>query len=306
MMQSLCAVFGLIAVAEGLKVIGAGPGRTGTDSMKMALIHLGFGPTYHMKELLVPEQGVDTTGHMQFWTDYAAGKPVDVQATLAGFDSGVDYPMSLYTEQLIKEYPDSKVILTVRSTPAAWFNSINSSICNFQGESWYMKILTMLPIPPFSKFSEQFAMMDSATAMAYGKDRTFEAICADEAKAVEVYEAWNAKITALVPPERLLIFQTGKHGYKELAEFLKVAVPEEEFPYVNSKAEMANLIFGMKAAATLFVWIWLSPFMFIGYCLCCRAEFGIEEATMKKKYSVEEMRKIMSDTKDHVAVKKSK
>ena len=40
------------------------------------------------------------------------------------------------------------------------------------------------------------------------------------------------------------------------AEFLKVAVPEEEFPYVNSKAEMANLIFGMKAAATLFVWIW--------------------------------------------------
>ena len=46
--------------------------------------------------------------------------------------------------------------------------------------------------------------------------------------------------------------------------------------------------------------------MFIGYCLCCRAEFGIEEVTMKKKYSVEEMRKIMSDTKDHVSVKKSK
>ena len=38
----------------------------------------------------------------------------------------------------------------------------------------------------------------------------------DEATAVKVYDAWNAKVIAMVPPERLLVFQTGKHGYKEL------------------------------------------------------------------------------------------
>lgn len=32
-----------IANANGLKVFGAGPGRTGTDSMKQALLDLGFG-----------------------------------------------------------------------------------------------------------------------------------------------------------------------------------------------------------------------------------------------------------------------
>ena len=34
-----------------LKVIGTGFGRTGTDSMRMALNILGFGPTHHMLEL---------------------------------------------------------------------------------------------------------------------------------------------------------------------------------------------------------------------------------------------------------------
>lgn len=33
----------LAGIANGLKVFGAGPGRTGTDSMKQALLDLGFG-----------------------------------------------------------------------------------------------------------------------------------------------------------------------------------------------------------------------------------------------------------------------
>ena len=40
-----------------LSVIGAGFGRTGTESMKLALETLGLGPCHHMKEVLAnPEQ----------------------------------------------------------------------------------------------------------------------------------------------------------------------------------------------------------------------------------------------------------
>jgi len=35
-----------------LSVIGAGFGRTGTLSLKLALEELGFGPCYHMMEVL--------------------------------------------------------------------------------------------------------------------------------------------------------------------------------------------------------------------------------------------------------------
>ena len=45
----------------GLKVIGAGFGRTGTLSLKFALERLGFDKCYHMMEMpLVPE-------HIPIW-----------------------------------------------------------------------------------------------------------------------------------------------------------------------------------------------------------------------------------------------
>ena len=34
-----------------LRIIGAGFGRTGTNSLKLALEHLGFGPCHHMFEV---------------------------------------------------------------------------------------------------------------------------------------------------------------------------------------------------------------------------------------------------------------
>ena len=35
-----------------MRVIGAGFGRTGTLSLKLALERLGFGPCYHMEEVI--------------------------------------------------------------------------------------------------------------------------------------------------------------------------------------------------------------------------------------------------------------
>ena len=44
-----------------LSVVGAGLGRTGTLSLKLALEHLGFGPCYHTRELLASGCGGTTT-----------------------------------------------------------------------------------------------------------------------------------------------------------------------------------------------------------------------------------------------------
>ena len=48
----LACVSAAPSLAAGLRVIGAGMGRTGTDSLRHALDALGVGPTYHMIELL--------------------------------------------------------------------------------------------------------------------------------------------------------------------------------------------------------------------------------------------------------------
>ena len=69
-----------------LEVIGAGLGRTGTLSLKLALEHLGFGPCYHMGEILA---GVRR--NVPLWLDAANGQP-DWEEIYAGYRSGVDHP----------------------------------------------------------------------------------------------------------------------------------------------------------------------------------------------------------------------
>src|SRR3954451_14109512 len=55
-----------------LEVIGAGFGRTGTMSLKVALETLGFGPCYHMSEVFANPE------HVQLWRVAAQGRLVEL------------------------------------------------------------------------------------------------------------------------------------------------------------------------------------------------------------------------------------
>jgi hypothetical protein len=66
-----------------LKVIGAGVGRTGTYSLKLALNQLGLGPCHHMEEVL-HNQPV----HVPLWAAAVNGQP-DWEAIYKGYESQV-------------------------------------------------------------------------------------------------------------------------------------------------------------------------------------------------------------------------
>jgi hypothetical protein len=72
-----------------LKVIGAGFGRTGTDSMREALEILGFGPCHHMRELIRDPE------HECLWRSVVAGATPDWDLLLGGYASCVDWPSVL-------------------------------------------------------------------------------------------------------------------------------------------------------------------------------------------------------------------
>src|SRR5271169_2891176 len=106
-----------------LKVIGAGFGRTGTLSLKLALEQLGFGRCYHMAEAFnIPSAPHD-------WIKAAAGEAVDWNEVFRGFDATVDFPASIFYRQLAEFYPDAKLILTLRE-PESWFASTLATIAN--------------------------------------------------------------------------------------------------------------------------------------------------------------------------------
>lgn len=64
-----------------LQIIGAGFGRTGTDSMRAALNMLGFGPCHHMVEVM---GNPDQPAH---WAALAQGRRVDWAAVFEGYAS---------------------------------------------------------------------------------------------------------------------------------------------------------------------------------------------------------------------------
>src|SRR5205823_4535388 len=106
---------------KGLKIIGAGFGRTGTMSLKVALEELGFSPCYHMIEVF--ERPAD----IAVWEGAAVGKPIDWEALFAGYQATVDWPACIFYKELMQVYPDAKVLLTVRN-PENWYESANSTI----------------------------------------------------------------------------------------------------------------------------------------------------------------------------------
>src|SRR6185436_189291 len=68
-----------------LRVVGAGLGRTGTHSLKLALEQLLGGPCYHMVEVFGHPE------HVPLWRDAARGNEPDWDALFADYVATVDW-----------------------------------------------------------------------------------------------------------------------------------------------------------------------------------------------------------------------
>jgi hypothetical protein len=189
-----------------LSVIGAGFGRTGTMSLKLALDRLGFGPCYHMTEVF---KNPKASG---YWEAAADGKPVDWEEIFAGYRSTVDWPGATFYKRLADAYPEAKVILTERD-PEAWFTSIQATIFSRHirddtEDDWQRMVLKVIA----DLFDRQMG---------------------DKAKLIEVYKRHNGEVRRAIAPERLLVYELSE-GWRPLCEFLGADIPDEPMPNVNS------------------------------------------------------------------------
>jgi hypothetical protein len=198
-----------------LSVIGAGFGRTGTLSIKMALEQLGLGRCYHMVEVF------DHPPHVAVWRAAAEGKPTDWDALFAGYGAAVDWPVCHFWRQLMAHFPRAKVLLTVRDAER-WYQSAHDTI--------YQAMIRPLPVDN----PETRAQREMAVKIVL--EDTFGGRFADRAHAIAVYARHNAEVRRTVPPDRLLVYEPGE-GWEPLCRFLDRPVPAEPFPKVNSSED---------------------------------------------------------------------
>lgn len=82
-----------------LSVIGAGFGRTGTESMKRALEQLGLGPCHHMYEV------IEDPRQKEIWRSIASGNAHNWDEVFTGYQSAVDWPPDLLLARARRAFP---------------------------------------------------------------------------------------------------------------------------------------------------------------------------------------------------------
>ena len=206
-----------------LKVIGAGFGRTGTRSLKVALEELGFGKCYHMEEVL------KNPSHLERWGEIMAGDKADWETLFKGYQSATDWPVAAYYQDLMHVYPDAKIILTVRD-PERWYRSIMNTI--YQLSRRFRRLSRI--IPAVHQFS-------------YGMEKViwkgiFHNKLEDKAHAIEVFNSHIEEVKRVVPEERLLVFEA-RHGWEPLCKFLNVPVlVDKPYPHKNNGATLRKIL----------------------------------------------------------------
>lgn len=210
-----------------LKIIGAGFGRTGTSSLKVALEILGFTKCYHMVEMLAyPE-------HTAFWEAASRGEAVNWDALFEDYQATVDFPWAICYKELFAHYPDAKVILTVRD-PARWYESAQATIRKASPRGWRQWLLLYL-MAPFSPRIRRFIPMIRTIRRLLWKE-FFEGRFDDRDYAITRFLEHKAAVQELIPPEQLLVYEV-KQGWEPLCNFLGVPVPQDQpFPHANTRS----------------------------------------------------------------------
>lgn len=203
-----------------LQVIGAGVGRTGTYSLKLALNQLGVGPCHHMEEVL-HNQPVQ----VPLWAAAANGQP-DWEAIYKGYDSAVDWPTAGFFRELSAAYPSAKFVLTHRS-PESWAASFSTTI--------YKLLAEKDDAPP-----EMQAWLDMSSGVIA---QTGFPGGLDIAGLMQAFTAHNDAVKAAIPAHQLLVYQV-KEGWGPLCAFLGVPEPEDPFPRTNDRGEFWDRVSG--------------------------------------------------------------
>jgi sulfotransferase family protein len=213
-----------------VKLIGAGLPRTATLSQKIALEMLGFGPCYHMVTVLADlPQAV-------LW-DRALDGDAPWSEIFDGYRSTVDWPGGYFYKELMKAYPDAKVLLSVRD-PEAWERSMRATVWDVRNGRSLMRLLSDARAEVDPDWAGFLRMIDRLLWTGRG---SFAAGHAEPGQLTEQMKRHEDAVKRTVAPERLLVWSVAE-GWEPLCGFLEVPVPDVPFPRVNDSREFVDRV----------------------------------------------------------------
>ena len=210
-----------------MKVICAGWGRTGTRSLKYALQTLLNAPSYHMQNILLNKRDA------KLWYNIIFKKPekINWDAIFHGYEACLDFPSCNYYKELMKKYPNAKVILTIRDENnwiKSW-NTLNDQIIKSITFRFFSKI-------PFTSFYLQKKIHNESIL---GPNGMFKGLKTDN-EIKQEFLNWNQAVIDYVPKDRLLVYRV-KDGWEPLCKFLDLPKPDIPFFHKNKTKNMGHM-----------------------------------------------------------------
>ena len=194
------------------KLLDVGAPRTGTQSMHAALKILGLNALHsgHAQTLRIP---------MCKYL-FGNGSLEDALSVLNGYDAAMDEPFMLVYEEVLTQFPDAKFLLTIQD-PEKWYANY-VDLVRADGGGWWFDL-----IPPY---------MQKCVDMASWNCSFIKPSEGTKKQCLENYAAHNRRVQEIIPPERLLVYNFSD-GWNSLSHFLRLPIPQREFPYVDSNSE---------------------------------------------------------------------
>jgi hypothetical protein len=215
-----------------LKVIGAGMGRTGTTSLKIALETLLKGPCFHFleygshPELMAPWLCLIREMPLRSDPEQFGDVPITRWETvMPGYVACVDEPASYYWKQLSDAFPKALVVLSLRDADS-WWDSFYALEEYHQEEMKRPELIT----------PERREFLDFTDAVYVHHQ---QGISAEVEKAF--FETHNRRVLAHAERDpsfarRLLVWRA-QDGWEPLCQALGLPVPDAPFPHANKRNE---------------------------------------------------------------------
>ncbi|KAK4503460.1 hypothetical protein PRZ48_004375 [Zasmidium cellare] len=215
-----------------LEVLCLGLSRSGTESLSKALVMLGYDDTYH---------GLQVVSHrvsdVPQWHRLGQAKIHSNEAFLCAeeFDKIIghcmavtDSPCCIFSEELIKSYPEAKIVLNKRRDVKAWEQSVKGTLIGIYSSKWrmvrsyflselfWLRLWTMRLLEPL--FVTPFEQNPDRMGELYEKHYDdVKEVCRIQGRE---YLEWGVE-----------------DGFEPLCRFLGKPIPNEAFPQGNTTAD---------------------------------------------------------------------
>jgi len=213
-----------------MKVVFASYSKTGTKTMAEALRTLGY-KCYDFME------NYEYLGDEWMKLMTVGGTTEDIKRMLKDVDAVMDIPACIFWEEILKAFPDVKIIFCERPEHD-WWISMKRQLETFHTID--MKLMRFLSF----KHRKLNNWIKQCLLIGFGVSSTFhwtKPTTHNEMASKYAYRKHNSYLLQNAPKKQLHLLRL-EDGWEPLCKFLGVEIPDLPFPHLNKKGSITKTI----------------------------------------------------------------